>query len=789
MGNNQSTECPSSFCKVLCFGRPPSNSDDGEWFGNLPKDKKRRRSRKSGKTTSRLPSVPEEASTCSGTVETDEGSSSVPLSSSSLSSRTEAVDEGDEVGSARPNLGRRAASAQMLTGQILKPTRRVTELPKTQLTFVNGQFVDLSTEEGRKFAEMFAAKKEDDDGSSPDVSVRGVETHVSGHCGIIRESSDKSRSPTRRSLAALPGMLKKRSAFASSILTASSSLSSQDGDESKGNSREAVSSIVMLGGGFFLTAAVADRNIKMWRVTKSESDGSSPSITFVRDFSGCPTGITCLTKVDRKGRFLSGSKSGTVMLWDSRFNCNDPQEDEGESQLGRQTQVLLATFENLMRRRVDTIAMIEDGSYVRPTDNVDWNMMAAMTKKAVKEGSDSVQRAAKERQIIACSLQFASITGAHRTVKIWSVKHNDRMEDEEESPVGKNVAEIKLLQELEHDNVVESVATIQGKSMLLAGDRMGGVTLWKRVKNVFKRGSPKIWQCIRVFNWRHTSELHTCTESMKFGITSLSFLGEKFFVSGAKGGDIRIWNVNGSGAKDEVVHKELIGLSGAHSSEITSIVTGKNVVEGSSKEKMMTFNTCGKDGMVLSFMVPAERPIPRCFNAVNVGIAYRYVSDGDSICGFSLGCHEKEQYNTTLIVGSSCGGIKVLQQPCPSLGPQDALLAYRQQIKEESLTLQVIAENAFRAIKCTDHKKHMQTYGDCFTGSDLVSFLVNEKHAASRDDAVILGCALQKHMSLFRHVSKECQLLEDDIRSFYRFDEEFKRGKRAKQILRKSNTM
>ena len=129
-----------------------------------------------------------------------------------------------------------------------------------------------------------------------------LQTHVSGHCGIIRESTDTSRSPSR-SLATVPGMLKKKSTLAS--LTSFSSFSSQDSDHSKGslkeslpkgsliasvskgNSKEAVSSIVMLGDGCFLTAAVADRNIKMWKLTNGESDESSTSITFIRDFSGC----------------------------------------------------------------------------------------------------------------------------------------------------------------------------------------------------------------------------------------------------------------------------------------------------------------------------------------------------------------------------------------------------------------------------------------------------------------------------------------------------------------------
>ena len=159
MGNNQSTaaqkECPSSsFCKALCFGSPPSDGDDGEWFGNLPKDKKKKKKRKSQKRVkpSRLPSVPEEDIT----VET-----AVPLSSSFLS--TISIDEGDEVGSLRSHLERRATE-----GQLLKPTSTVAELPKTKLTFVNGQFVDMS-----KFAEI-SAKDESVDESLPGVGVHGV---------------------------------------------------------------------------------------------------------------------------------------------------------------------------------------------------------------------------------------------------------------------------------------------------------------------------------------------------------------------------------------------------------------------------------------------------------------------------------------------------------------------------------------------------------------------------------------------------------------------------------------
>ena len=554
-------------------------------------------------------------------------------------------------------------------------------------------------------------------------------------------------------------MLKKRSTFASSNFTSSTSSLPQEGDTEKTNMKDSVSSIVMLADGYLLTAAVSDRNIKMWRLSNNEIGGGSESITFIRDFPGCPTGITCLAKVDQKGRFLSGSKSGTIMLWDSRFNCIDWNQNEREMRLSGESQVLLATFEKLERRRVAAIAMLDGGSYVRPTDDVDWAMMAALTKKAVREGSGSLHRSVQERQLIACSLQFASITGAHRSVKIWTISNIEGSD-----------AQIKLLQELDHDNVVESVVSVSGKYILLAGDRWGCVSLWKGIKNVFSSGSPRLWHRVRIFNWRDTSKLHKCNESFQFSITSLAFLGKDHFVSGTKGGDLRIWNVNGSSARGEIVGNELTRLSGAHTSEITSIIAGRN-----SNEHEWTLTTCGKDGMVLSFFANAENPVLRCFNVVDLGISDRYSSDGDSVSALSLGFYEEDQF-TTLVIGNSRGSINILKQPRQLIGVHDALFTYRQQIKKEALTMQMIAENARLAIKCTNHKKHAQTYADCFTGSELVTYLLDENYAATRGDAVTLCCALQKHSSLFVHVLNERKQFQDDIRSFYRFTPTLRRS-------------
>ena len=62
MGNNQSSNSDvEKCCRVLCWGTPPAAKDDGEWFGELPRDKKRRKSKRSRsqKNLDKMPVVPE----------------------------------------------------------------------------------------------------------------------------------------------------------------------------------------------------------------------------------------------------------------------------------------------------------------------------------------------------------------------------------------------------------------------------------------------------------------------------------------------------------------------------------------------------------------------------------------------------------------------------------------------------------------------------------------------------------------------------------------------------------
>ena len=186
--------------------------------------------------------------------------------------------------------------------------------PRDKLTFVNGQFVDVSTEKGQ--ALVRAATSEGTGGG-----IGGILTSLeSGHCGIMgpsagedsRKHSSHWESLRRQSLSrkdsgkggegrqnssrreSIKRMFRRGSSFEGSL-----SSSSLDVDEP--TSLFVVSSIVPLGGGHFLTSSKSDRVIKMWR---GDDDGS---ISFVRDFAGHRTGVACLAKVDEKGRVSARS--------------------------------------------------------------------------------------------------------------------------------------------------------------------------------------------------------------------------------------------------------------------------------------------------------------------------------------------------------------------------------------------------------------------------------------------------------------------------------------------------
>lgn len=276
-----------------------------------------------------------------------------------------------------------------------KPQRR----PKAKLTFVNGQFVDPSTPEGRGIVAAAGS------GDASAAAVGGVlHTVPAGHCGLLasQRSQEKGAEDTARENSGegatnkgggggLAASFSKGMARLTSDSSASAGQSASTRGAGEGSGpNDAVSCIAVLGEGRFLTSSKSDRAVKLWKAGEDEAGG--PVVELVRDFAGHGTGVTCLATVDPKGRFLSASKDRTIKLWDSRFNCDDGEEAEEQ-------RYLLATFGNMDRRSIHGIAITETGQFVRPTDQVDTAMAAAMVKKAMKEGSAAVTKAAQERQV------------------------------------------------------------------------------------------------------------------------------------------------------------------------------------------------------------------------------------------------------------------------------------------------------------------------------------------------------------------------------------------------------
>jgi WD40 repeat protein len=783
MGNAQSSpnignDCPSPFCRALCLRNTPPINDDGEWFGELPRENKKRKSRKSRRASqiSTMPAVPEESEAHGDTTCTTFSSASTQTHSASTEDSLPSRSSMSSINSLGISLPSPVASEVMNVKQ-LKSTRKFQRSPKVKLTYVNGQFVDLSTEEGQIIK----------------GAIRGIETSVyAGHTGLIPPPLSKSSSSVSTPISPSLGKTllttssashcthKMRTSFSSfgrtrsdastasvaSVDSASTNSSDGSSSQAKHQAKDTITSMVALGDGYLLTASRYDRVIKMWKVEDGER--SKCNVEFVRDFVGHTTGITCITKVDNKGRFLSASKDRSVKLWDSRYNC----DDEDQSQ-----RVLLSTFERMDRRALECVVMVHCGSYFRPTDDVDWAMLAAVSKRAMKEGPSGVSRAAKDKHIIDCSCEFAAISGKHRDVRVWSMKNVDNQSQ------GGNVAEVILVQELDHETTVDSVASLPGKGMILTGDRMGHLRLWRCRTNVFLPGSPRVYSCERSFSWRLKSDLCSVNECMSFAVTSLAFISDDLVVSGTRGGVLRVWNVEGTKTDGETVHKEVVNILGAHSSDITSIQKGCDMEDVKSGETRLTFSSASNDGKVLSFVVPVESQIrPVCFNVVNHGITDRYRIDAEGTSVTALACLDmpgdtkSKCLPSRLVVSASApgGNINILKSPVSSSSEQqqDALVLYRNQIEEESLTLHVVAQNLVSSVESRHRKYLMKTYKDCFVCSEAVTYLVEKGYALTRQDAVDLGRVLATHLLLFEHVSKKDKLFEDS-KELYRFSDEY----------------
>ena len=89
-----------------------------------------------------------------------------------------------------------------------------------------------------------------------------------------------------------------------------------------------------------------------------------------------------------------------------------------------------------------SIEVIDEGEFVRPTDEIDQAMLKAVMKKAALEGAAAVQQAAARREIIKCSGSFATAATNDHNVSVWNM---DTAAKDEEAGVATDVANAATL--------------------------------------------------------------------------------------------------------------------------------------------------------------------------------------------------------------------------------------------------------------------------------------------------------------------------------------------------------
>ena len=186
---------------------------------------------------------------------------------------------------------------------------------------------------------------------------------------------------------------------------------------------------------------------------------------------------------------------------------------------------------------------LDEGSFVKSTDNVNMSM-AAMVKKSAFNGPASTHQAASDRLIIECSGTFATSSLSGRVVKIWEMSTLDGKIDDFTSN-NKDISKVCLVQELQHDVAIEAVEASEDGSNIYVGDLRGDVFLWSKPKSMLSTlgvTKTKGWEMIRKFTWRGDDRVHV-EDLFQHSVTSLCFLGGANLVSGTKEGVVQIWDI------------------------------------------------------------------------------------------------------------------------------------------------------------------------------------------------------------------------------------------------------
>lgn len=74
---------------------------------------------------------------------------------------------------------------------------------------------------------------------------------------------------------------------------------------------------------------------------------------------------------------------------------------------------------------------------------------------------------------------------------------------------------------------------------------------------------------------------------------------------------------------------------------------------------------------------------------------------------------------------------------------------------ELNSTMNDLAASFKKGVTIEDRKFRLTTYKQCFVGSEAVDFMLANKMADTREDAVQLGQALASQFFLFEHVTRD----------------------------------
>ena len=248
-----------------------------------------------------------------------------------------------------------------------------------------------------------------------------------------------------------------------------------------------------------------------------------------------------------------------------------------------------------------SIAVIDEGEYVRPTDDVDKAMLSAVMKKAAFEGAAAVQRAAREGEILKCSGTFATASQNDKHVTVWEMQVAAKKDGEASKP-NDNVATLAEAHKLEHEGAV--TALVATPKRILAGDNGGVVTLWERQRGGLLGGwdggggQGASWSRLRQCTpWKSTGLVHP-KEKLAQRVVGLCRLGDEGFAAGAASGVVRVWDDVWTGAKEAVLrkkdHASSVKITAAGLAGITALPDFTNPKTGIRRKAFAVASTDGK---------------------------------------------------------------------------------------------------------------------------------------------------------------------------------------------------